>query len=111
MILLEKSFSNFEVGLNDQEETKVVFAKGATIGNTTRVHLGKISEDRIAISLYENGALIKSYNFDDLLSKSKKLDCKSIEDKNIFGKLSLDNNKMFDLVLKSNALLEKKDPF
>ena len=71
MILLEKSFSNFEVGLNDQEETKVVFAKGATIGNTTRVHLGKISEDRIAISLYENGALIKSYNFDDLLSKAK----------------------------------------
>ncbi|KAF6065099.1 Hsp70 family protein [Candida albicans] len=80
------------------EETKVVFAKGATIGNTTRVHLGKISEDRIAISLYENGALIKSYNFDDLLSKAKKLDCKLIEDKNIFGKLSLDNNKIFDLV-------------
>jgi len=98
MILLEKSFSNFEVGLNDQEEIKVVFAKGATIGNTTRVHLGKISEDRIAISLYENGALIKSYNFDDLLSKAKKLDCKSKEDKNIFGKLSLDNNKIFDLV-------------
>ena len=98
IVLLEKSFSNFEVGLNDQEETNVVFYKGATIGNTTRVHLGKISEDNIGISLYENGALIKSYYFDDLLSKTKKLDCKSKEDKNIFGKFSLDNNKIFDLI-------------
>lgn len=92
--VIEKNYNNYEYSIND--ESIVVFAKGSGINEKSRVNLGKLN-DTVAINLYENGFLFKSYNVEDLLSKAKKLSCNSKETKEIVATFKLDNSKLFDL--------------
>lgn len=69
--LIEKNHHNFEIGVNDNEEQIVVFAKHSSVGNTTKVNLGKLENDGLTISLYEDGQLFKSFTFDDISTRAK----------------------------------------
>lgn len=96
--LIEKNHHNFEIGVNDNEEQIVVFPKHSSVGNTTKVNLGKLENDGLTISLYEDGQLFKSFTFDDISTRAKKLSCKSKQDKEVIAKFGLDDNKMFELL-------------
>ncbi|KAL6452387.1 LHS1 Heat shock protein 70 LHS1 [Candida maltosa Xu316] len=98
ILLVEKNYHNFEISINGQDDEIVVFPKNSPVGNTTKVNLGKLQDNELTISLYEDGKLIKSYNFDDISTRTKKLSCKSKEDKEIVAEFVLDDNKMFDIV-------------
>ncbi|KAI5957590.1 LHS1 [Candida theae] len=95
--LIDRSYHNFEVSTNANEEQIVVFGKGTEVGNTTKVNLGEMS-DSLSVSLYEDGSLIKSYNFGDMSSTTKKLGCKSGETKEVIATFELNKSKIFDLV-------------
>ncbi|RCK66948.1 Heat shock protein 70 LHS1 [Candida viswanathii] len=96
--LVEKNHHNFEIGVNGQDEQLLVFPKHSSVGNTTKLNLGKLENDDLSISLYEDGQLFKTFTFDDIASRAKKLSCKSKQDKEVIVKLELDDNKMFDLI-------------
>ncbi|KAK6198120.1 Hsp70 protein-domain-containing protein [Scheffersomyces amazonensis] len=107
--LIEKSYHNYEINVNDSRKEGVVYAKGARISEPTKIELGKISNSNsIDIGLYEDDKLIKSYQFEDLSLKAKKLNCKSKEEIVIFGTFAIDNNKLFDLTKVELECVSKK---
>lgn len=96
IILIEKSYHNYEIKVDDTEIDQLVFPKGSQINNHSRLNLGKPGEG-ISIGLYEDGRLFKSYQIDDFLKKVRDLSCSSKHQKQLFGSFTLDHNKMFDL--------------
>ena len=94
--VIEKSYHNFEVKIDDSDDDQLVFPRGCQINNSSRLNFGNPTKG-INIGLYEDGRLIKSYKFDDLLKKASDVSCSSKESKQIFGTFTLDHNKMFDL--------------
>lgn len=104
--LIDRSYHNFEVSTNGNEEQLVVFAEGSEVGNITKVNLGEVG-DSLAISLFEDGSLIKSYNFGDISIATQKLGCKSGDNKEVIASFELNKSKMFDLV-KTNIQCQPK---
>ena len=104
--LVDKSYHNFEVSVNGNEEQLVVFPEGSVVDNTTKVSLGEVG-DSLSISLFEDGSLIKSYNFGDVSSAIEKLGCKSDENKEVLATFELNRSKIFDLV-KANIQCQPK---
>ncbi|KAK6458646.1 lumen HSP seventy [Scheffersomyces xylosifermentans] len=94
--IIEKNFNNYEIVTDNSNDLQVVFPRGSTINEISRFSLGKLN-DTVTINLYENDKLFKTYNVEDLLSKAKKLSCKSKEIKEVFATFKLDNSKIFDL--------------
>lgn len=97
--VFDKAFHNYEYSLNGSDDETVIFPAGSLIGNDTKVTLANVSDsDKLDISLYEDGHLIKSYSFDTLTKLGDKLKCKDKKDlKQVVGTFSLDHNKIFDL--------------
>ncbi|KAK6464458.1 lumen HSP seventy [Scheffersomyces coipomensis] len=95
--LIEKNYHNYEININDSANEIVVFEKGSTIDHPQRVNLGKLVDDTLNIGLYEDDKLFKSYDVTDLLTKGKKLKCKSKQSINVFGTFNINNNKIFDI--------------
>lgn len=106
--LVERSFHNYEVAVGDEPE--VVFARGDVVGNTTTKKLGEL-QDVISFSLYEDGALLKSYTVDGLLKRAEKLSCKSTDSKDVVATFGLDHNKIFDLVGLNLECTKKSEGF
>lgn len=94
--VIEKSYHNFEIKVDENDDDILVFAKGCPINNSSRLNLGTHKKS-INIGLYEDGRLIKSYKFDDFLKRVSDISCSSKDNKQIFGTFTLDHNKMFDL--------------
>ncbi|KAG5417103.1 LHS1 [Candida metapsilosis] len=104
--LIDRVYHNFEVSTNGNDEQLIVFAEGSEAGNTTKLSLGEVGEP-LTISLFEDGSLIKSYNFGDISSAAGKLGCKSGESKEVIASFELNKSKMFDLV-KTNIQCQSK---
>ncbi|WLF77336.1 lumenal Hsp70 protein [Lodderomyces elongisporus] len=90
--LIEKSFHNYEIGVNDSEEQILVFGKNSTLGSIARIEHDPV--EALSLNLYEDGTLIKSFNFDQI---NDKLACKK-DEKKLVTTFELDQNKLFNLV-------------
>ncbi|KAI5953964.1 LHS1 [Candida margitis] len=105
--LIDRSYHNFEVSTNANDEQLVVFGEESEVGNTTKVNLGEVG-DSLSISLFEDGSLIKSYSFGDISNAVQKLGCKSGESKEVIATFELNKSKIFDLV-KTNIQCQPKN--
>lgn len=114
--VIDKVYHNYELTVNGVEEPIVIFPRGSQIGNTTNINLTKLqgkasesSSDNVDVGLYEDGKLIKSYEFDNIVKKGEKLKCKNKKDlRQLIGTFSLNNNKIFDLVNVEIACVESE---
>lgn len=99
--LIERSFHNYETSIDNMDSQSIVFKSGDVADNSTKVPLADMSDkrDELSVNLYEDGHLIKSYEFKDLQKKIEKFTCSKNSDdiKEISGVFTLDHNKMFDL--------------
>lgn len=94
--VVEKSYHNYEIIIDDGEFDQMVFPRGTHADNSSRISLGELNNE-INIGLYEDGRLFKTYKVNDILKKSDQLGCYSKDEKEFFGTFTLDHNKMFDL--------------
>ncbi|SGZ54111.1 CIC11C00000004742 [Sungouiella intermedia] len=96
VMVKDRIFSNFEVGVNDPDTPTVIFPKGSVAANETEISLGPITEDSIEIGLYENGVLFKSFPISGLTKKALSLKCAKNESE-LFATFSVDHSKVFHL--------------
>lgn len=93
VLVKDRIFSNFEVGVNDADTPTVVFAKGSFAGNQSELSLGPVTEDSIEVGLYENGVLFKSFPISGLTKKVQSLKCSN--EAELLASFSVDNSKVF----------------
>ncbi|CAK9440309.1 uncharacterized protein LODBEIA_P44090 [Lodderomyces beijingensis] len=110
--LIEKCHHNYEVGVNDSDESLMVFASGAVVGTTKSIELdlenNNDNKDIVTITLYEDGSLLKSYQLDGIDSK---LSCKSGEKKKLNATFEINESKIFDLVALRAHCVKKETSF
>lgn len=91
--VIDNSFHNYQIILNESDEEKVIFSHGERVDNIKTINAGTF-EDKVTVDLYEDDRLFKSYILTDLNDKSKKLTCAT---KELLLSFKLDHNKLFDL--------------
>lgn len=96
--LFERSFHNYEISIDDSDTQEVVFKRGDIINTSSKLQLSEL-KDEVTVSLYEDGALLKTYSASDLKKQAEKLKCRSeSKDKKVISAdLKLDHNKVFDV--------------
>lgn len=96
--LFERSFHNYEISIDDVDKQEVVFKRGDVINTSSKLHLSELKDD-VTVSLYEDGALLKTYVASNLKKQADKFKCRSEskDEKVISAVFKLDHNKVFDV--------------
>ncbi|CUM63657.1 uncharacterized protein PRCAT00001240001 [Priceomyces carsonii] len=87
--LKDRIYHNYELSINGDPKIGL-FEKGSLAGTNKRLRLGQLKDEYI-VDLYEDGELLHSYKFENVLKKANKLRCESID---FFLLFNLDYNKM-----------------
>lgn len=107
VLVKDRIFSNFEVGVNDADTPAIVFSKGSFAGNKSEISLGPITEDSIEIGLYENGVLFKSFPVSGLTKKVQSIKCASNEAE-LLASFTVDKSKVFNLAALTAQCIESE---
>lgn len=111
--IVEKSYHNYEINVDDDEQDTIIFSKGSTIDKDSRISLGELSDSK-KISLLEDGRIFKTFNIDKILEKTNSLTCNDDDSykKELFGVFTLDGSKIFNLKkLEAECVKPEKDGF